>query len=252
MFLDKLPRPFMDEESGGAGGTGDEPVIEGERESAAPSGDTGRTGHMIPKGRLDEEIRKRQALQTVIDSYAKFGKPEELAGKLKRFDELAQGKRFTEGETKEIREDLLRVFPELGRVINSEQERMSHFTDIVGPEATRKFLKEAGIEVTDDNLADMSEVLAGRIIRDKKLFRMFAAQDPNVYTEAWKSVKPRLFARRPGVPGADVQKLKEAPKPPIGKPKGEEPKAPAGPKDDRDALSDAGDAAWERLQELAQ
>ncbi|UOF78545.1 hypothetical protein [Caudoviricetes sp.] len=220
----------------------------------ATSGDTGRrdaSGHMIPKSRLDEEISKRRGLEAQLAQYSKLGKLDDIQARLSRTEALAKGRKYTEQEIKEIREDFLNhVMPELQPLLRSQQERMSHFTDTVGPNHVRTFLTEVGIEATDENLADVSELLAGRIARDRDLLKLFAAQDPVVYKEAWKKVKGTLFGRRSAVPGVDRQRQALGTKLP-GQGAQREPTRPKtdADKSDRELIEDAHNAALSRLSE---
>ena len=254
---------WFDEESGlvipyfcgGDDNTGTDVVEEGEqvgseqdsdRGDPASSGDTRRIppGH-VPYDRFKQVNGEYTKLKPIFEKYAKFGTPEQIEAELTRLKAISNGKTTTPDDDKRIREDLLRYLPELHEYNQFVEARRTTFIR-EGEQRVNKYLKEASIEVNDNNNQDLQEILAGRIARDKEMLKRYVANDPTVFDDAWKDVKTRMFARPRVVPGADIQSRKVTPTPGKAAPK---PATPEKEKTNREVLDDAHEAAWARLQD---
>jgi hypothetical protein len=245
---------------------GGAPEGEGEREGEASQGavsegqaeldasaarrdadDTGRQAaeHMIPKHRFDE-VNNR------FNAYKVFGSPEELKAKLARLEALERQpqNRYTQDQAKEIREDLLRVFPELQGVLETQQTQTKSFVSF-GVKQNEKFLQELGVEVNENNNNYLQELLGGVIARTPELTTRFLARDQTVFADAFKAAKTAFWPNtKRAVPGLDKTQIKTPAKPgSTGKPaqKAQASEIKPGPLMERELLDKAGEEAFELL-----
>lgn len=242
-------------EETGSGGGGNEPRVEGEETGERVAGETGATGHMVPKARLD-------AVLAQLREFKKFGDPATIAKMKERMEwmEANPGKKFSDKELQSIEAELSQI-PGLSRAMNAatrfeqfEAKQSKRFVDYGGRQ-TDVFLKELGRTPDDKNRAALSNALAGVIQSDPDLLDRFYSFDAEVFADAFKAFRTQIFGniplKRPQVPGADVQRTKVAPRAAApGKPPAKA--ANNEPKSDRELLDEAADAAFEALMESAE
>lgn len=194
-------------EGGGSQSEAEHAAAQQQQESGAAgqqrqAGGFRRDGQWIPKHRFDEVNQKYAA-------YRNFGPPTEVQAKLARLAELEKmpQNRYNESQATEIREDLLRVFPELRSVVDSHKNQSTTFI-AHGARQNDRFMKELTIEANEANNLYLQELLGGVISRTPELSQRFYARDPSVFDDAFKIAKGIFWpnARRT-VPGLQtVQK----------------------------------------------
>lgn len=242
-------------EDTGTGAGGQNTPTEGEEQpDGRVAGDTGGSGHMVPKQRLD-------AVLAQLREYKKYGDPAAIQKAVDRLAwmEANPGKKYSEKELQSIEAELLQV-PGLSRAMSAAQrfeqfeaKQSKRFVDYGGRQ-TDKFLTELGRTPDDKNRAALSHAIAGVIQSDPDLLDRFYGLDTEVYADAFKAFRNQLLGnlplKRPAIPGADVQRTKVAAKAPAGKAPAKA--AQTEPKTDRELLDEAGDAAFEALMDSAE
>lgn len=207
-----------------------------------------RDGQWIPKHRFDEVNQKYAA-------YRSFGPPTEIQSKLARLAELEKQpqNRYNETQATEIREDLLRVFPELRSVVDSHKNQSTTFV-AHGSRQNDKFMKELNIEANEANNLYLQELLGGVISRTPELSQRFYARDPGVFEEAFKVAKGIFWSNpRRTVPGLQVVQKKTPAQAGVNAGKkaaaaGEDEIKP-GPLFERQILDKASEEAFSRISE---
>lgn len=268
LFLDSDPSTsicnryrLLDEiEGDGGGGISEGEVIaqqieQGQQQIDNPP-DQQRVAHeqrrgrqdFIPKHRFDEVNRPFQAYKTL-------GTVDDIKSKLARLQELESKPEtyYTEERKRQVREDLLRVFPELQTLSATHQANNATFV-AKGVRDTDEFLKQIGVEVNPANNHAFQDLIGGVISRDPNLASRFAARDATVFQDAIKIVRGFVGAKR-NVPGLDVSRGKaparaSAPAQTNGKAKVEPKEIKPGPLFEREVLDQAGEAAFARLSEF--
>jgi hypothetical protein len=240
----------------GSGGDGSQAQAgEGDQAGAGQraASDTRRTddqGHMIPKHRFDE-------VNTRYNAYKGFGSPDDVKAKLARLAELEQQpqNRYNDKQQKEIRQDLLRVMPELEGVLRNAEVATRSYTSY-GVRQNETFLKELGIEVNEKNNKYLQELIGGVITSDPALLDRFFAHDRDLFKEAFQQVKATFWPNlKRTAPGLEAANRKATPKPGANagngtpaKPAGNKP-APSGPLADREIMDQASEDAFARISQ---
>jgi len=241
-------------EDTGTGAGNNNPPVEGEDRGGRVAGDTGGTGHMIPKTRFDE-VNARLA------EYKKYGDPATIQAMRDRIAwmEANPGKKFSEKELQNIEAELAQV-PGLSRAMNAaarfeafEAKQSKRYLDFGGRQ-TDKFLAEIGRTPDDKNRSALSHALAGVIQSDPEMLDRFYSFDPEVFADAFKAFRSQIFGnvplKRPMIPGADVQRTKVTPKTaPSGKVVKQ---TPTEPQSEREILDEANEAAFSALMDAAE
>lgn len=233
---------------GEGGGEGEQHVSEGEAEGR-DAGDTGRQTSMpgdkfIPKHRFDE-------VNTRFQQYKGLGSADEIKAKLARLEALEKqpSNRYTEERKKQIREDLLEVFPEIKNVLDTSKTQTETFVS-TGVRQNETFLKEIGLEVNDENNHYLQELIGGVIARKPEYTSRFFARDTSVFGDAWKEVKSKFWPNAGRkVPGLDKIGLKKPAVTPAnaGKKPAEAKEIKPGPLMERELLDDASERAFAML-----
>lgn len=219
-----------------------------EKQQSSSQDVNGRGEQAVPYDRFKQVNDQVRTLKSQVDSYRSFGTPDELKEIVSRYQQLSKTNRFTEGERKQMRDEILELVPEFKAFQADREARTESF--LTQAEArVPKYLGEVGLENNEQNLADTQELIAGRIARDPQMKRRYLAGDIGVVQEAWEDVKKRFFGGFQRKSLASVQKIKE------GGPKSvQNGKAPTkegqqfAEQTIQERLSQAGDAAWDRLQ----
>jgi len=254
LFDDPNEGQQADGSSTGAGSDGSQAQAgEGDQAGAGQraASDKGRIddqGHMIPKHRFDE-------VNTRYNAYKGFGSPEDVKAKLARLAELEQQpqNRYNDKQQKEIRQDLLRVMPELEGVLRNVEVASRTYTSY-GVKQNDTFLKELGIEVNEKNNKYLQELIGGVITSDQALLDRFFAHDRDLFKDAFQQVKATFWPNlKRTVPGLEAASRKAPAKPGASagngtpaKPAGDKPK-PTGPLADREIMDQASEEAFARI-----
>lgn len=253
-------------EMGGGGGdsgnTDQSPQVNGEQQGQQADGqnDTPAQGGQqfqqggprrggsdwIPKHRFDQVNRGYQ-------TYKRFGSPEEIQAKLAMLEKLQQKpeNRYDPQAQEEIRQDFLRLFPEMRSVVNAHKTQTHTFV-ASGVKQNDNFLRELNLEVSEANNHLLQDTLGGIIDRDPDLRDRFYARDPSVFADAFKQFKQLMkFQQQRKVPGLQQQQQKTKPSTPANR---QQP--PAKPKDikpgplfERETLDEASERAFAQLAE---
>lgn len=202
--------------------------------------------HMIPKYRFDEVNQRYRP-------YRELGlSPEDIKQKLARLEELERQPQnyYTDERKTQVREDLMRVFPELQSLVSTHESNSKSFVS-AGVAQTNEFLKSIGIEATEKNNRLYQNIIGGFIQEDPEMARRFYARDRTVFADAIKAIRPLLGLSKRIVPGLDTARGKTPLKQPAAqqaKPNGEtKPEIKPGPLFERQVLDEAGEAAFARI-----
>ena len=243
-------------------------VFEGEQgqpsgEQPGSSSENGRTASLpttqtVPYHRFSEVNGKLKSLEAEMAEYKKYGDPKSLAEMKARYEEMSKGKRFTNSELSQIRNDMFTAFPELKQY---EEDRKTRFENFVstGEQRADKWMKDLGYHnAGDDDAAKahntkihrlLQGVVAEFIAADESLVRRFKVGDSAVYDEAFGEVKKLLgLGNLKRQLDAQVLKTKKAGAQPVNGGAIPKPTGDGKPKSDRDILDDAHEEAFAMLE----
>jgi len=236
-------------EAGGGGGTPGSQPVEGDEGSSADrvAGDKGVREQMVPISRFNE-------VNNALKQYKALGDLSSVQKSLERARWMQDnpGKRYNEKELTEI-ESELRQIPSLQRAIaaaerfEKHQERLTKAYVADGNKRTEGFLQSMGREVNDKNRVALTNALTGIISSDEALMDRFLALDSTVFEEAFKQFKSGLVGDVKNIPGANLQAKKAPVQKTVAKTGSPVVREPKKELTEREALDEAGDAAFEML-----
>lgn len=204
----------------------------------------------IPKQRFDQVNRGFQA-------YRSLGSPAEIAAMKAEYERLKAipSNKYDPKTEQEIREDFLRLFPEMRAVVNAHQTQTSSFVS-TGVRKNDTFLKELNLEVNQVNNQMLQDAIGGIIARDPDLNERFYARDPTVFDDGFRLFKKLMnIQQKRVVPGLDMARTKTVPRVPSKPNAGNGGTPPSkkviqpGPLFERETLDQASEEAFARLGE---
>lgn len=200
----------------------------------------------IPKHRFDQVNQGYRA-------YRELGSPDEIRSKLAMLEKLQQNpaNRYDPQAQEEIRQDFLRLFPEMRSVVNSHKTQTQTFV-ASGVKQNDNFLRELNLEVSEANNHLLQDTLGGIIDRDPDLRDRFYARDSTVFADAFRQFKQLMkFQQRRVVPGLQQQQQKSKPSTPANRqqPTAKPKTITPGPLFERETLDEASERAFAQLAE---